>query len=347
MKNQLFHYFQANASQNRHTTLSRVDRVIRTLRGLIREYYSTVEDGNWNVMLKYIINLYNNTEHSSLFLRDPDNNNKKIFYTPEQVWNNPTLRRRIKIKDYLSKYKNYKYIDTFFLPGTEVYYRITSKQLKSINHKGYLSQYPAKIIQRIGNSFQIRLKNSDDKKMDAKENNTSHYSGPIVVVPERDLVLKENVKKYKSKYNLKGMLNALHEESKTIIPEIEELSEDEEEPPELEDFSEPEEPPPEIEEFSDNEPEVELIKVKQEPVFDPSLVKQEPIYDPLLVKLEELGYNPDLVKMEFNPFIVKQEQPPKKKKKRMTRADREIMNDNWRIFAPEGSKRIPKPKKFY
>lgn len=394
MQNELFHYFQANASQNRHTTLSRVDRVIRTLRGLIRDYYTTVEEGDWRLMLKHIINLYNNTKHNSLFLRDPDKANMKIFYTPEQVWSNPILRRRIKIKDYLSKYKNYRYMDTFFLPGTEVYYRITSKQLKYQNHKGYVSQYPAVIIQRIGNSFQIRLKNTDDKINDAREGTTKHYSGAVIIVPERDLILKKNVKKFRTKYNLKGMLNTLHNQTQKIKPEIEELSEDEEEeppeiedfsepeaePPEIEDFSEPEAEPPEIEDFSEPEPEppemenfstpaspeVELVKVKEDPEFVP--VKQEPIFDPALVKMEpefnpqfipqfcfvpvkmEPGLPPQFipVKMEpgFDPGLVKIENPPKKKRK-LTKADRDILLANWRIFAPQGSKRTHKPTKFF
>ena len=81
----LFHYFQANASQNMHTTLSRVDRFIRTLREMIKQYYRQARNPSWVLVLKLLVDRYNNTPHSSLFLRDPRNNNRKIFYTPQQV----------------------------------------------------------------------------------------------------------------------------------------------------------------------------------------------------------------------------------------------------------------------
>ena len=74
------------------------------------------------------------------------------------MWRNPELRRRIKIKDYLEKYKNYKYYDKNFKPGTLCYYRLLPKQLKNKNHRGFLSIYPAKIICKIGNSYKIQLK---------------------------------------------------------------------------------------------------------------------------------------------------------------------------------------------
>ena len=57
----LFHYFQANASQNMHTTLSRVDRFIRTLRNIIRQYYTLAYEPNWVVMLRTLVDCYNNT----------------------------------------------------------------------------------------------------------------------------------------------------------------------------------------------------------------------------------------------------------------------------------------------
>ena len=101
---------------------------------------------------------YNNTPHSSLFLRDPDNRNRKIFYTPQQVWKNPELRRRIKIKDYLAKYKNYEYIDRNFKVGTLVRYRVLPGQMKNRQSKGFLSQYAGIIREKVGNSFKVQLK---------------------------------------------------------------------------------------------------------------------------------------------------------------------------------------------
>ena len=43
----LFHYFQVVASQNMHTTLSRVDRFIRTLRDMIKQYYRQARNPSW------------------------------------------------------------------------------------------------------------------------------------------------------------------------------------------------------------------------------------------------------------------------------------------------------------
>lgn len=97
----LFSHFQVVVSEGRHT-LARVDRVIRTIRGLIREYYSNAEKGNWKAMLIHLLNLYNNTKHDALFLRDPKILLEK-YHTPEQAWQNPELSRRIKIKEYLEK----------------------------------------------------------------------------------------------------------------------------------------------------------------------------------------------------------------------------------------------------
>ena len=196
----LFHYFQANASQNMHTTLSRVDRFIRTLREMIKQYYRQARNPSWVMVLKLLVERYNNTPHSSLFLRDPRNNNRKIFYTPQQVWKNPELRRRIKLKDYLAKYKNYKRLDRDLRVGTLVRYRVLPKTMKSRNQKGYLSQYVAIITQKMGNSYEIQLKTNDDIIDDENDHVNTHFSGDRVTVPARDLIPYEE-RRGNSKYN--------------------------------------------------------------------------------------------------------------------------------------------------
>ena len=196
----LFHYFQAIASQNMHTTLSRVDRFIRTLREMIKQYYRQARNPNWVMVLKLLVERYNNTPHSSLFLRDPRNNNRKIFYTPQQVWKNPELRRRIKLKDYLAKYKNYKRLDRDLRVGTLVRYRVLPKTMKSRNQKGYLSQYVAIITQKMGNSYEIQLKTNDDIIDDENDHVNTHFSGDRVTVPARDLIPYEE-RRGNSKYN--------------------------------------------------------------------------------------------------------------------------------------------------
>ena len=197
----LFHYFQANASQNMHTTLSRVDRFIRTLREMIKQYYRQARNPSWVMVLKLLVDRYNNTPHSSLFLKDPGNNNRKIFYTPQQVWKNPELRRRIKLKDYLAKYKNYKRLDNEFRVGALVRYRVFPKTMKNKNQKGYLSQYVAIIREKIGNSYKIQLKTNDDIVNDELHHVNTHFNGPEVITPARDLIPYKE-RRENSKYNL-------------------------------------------------------------------------------------------------------------------------------------------------
>ena len=195
----LFHYFQVNASQNMHTTLSRIDRFIRTLRQMIRDYYNRARNPNWVPMIKRFVDRYNRTQHSSLFLKDPDRGNRKIFYTPEQVWRSSELRRRIKIKDYLSKCKNYAKMDRLFKPGRIVRYRVRPGQMKNIKTNGFLSQYTAIIRRRVGNSFEIQMKRFDDGRND--------FTGAVIIVPARDLFLEKRVKPIRSKYSIDDMLN--------------------------------------------------------------------------------------------------------------------------------------------
>ena len=196
----LFHYFQVVASQNMHTTLSRVDRFIRTLRDMIKQYYRQARNPSWVMVLKLLVDRYNNTPHSSLFLKDPTHRDRKIFYTPQQVWKNPELRRRIKLKDYLAKYKNYRRLDRDLSVGTHVRYRVLPKTMKSRNQKGYLSQYVAIIRQKMGNSYEIQLKTNDDIVNDEIDHENTHFSGDLVTVPARDLV-PDKERRGNSKYN--------------------------------------------------------------------------------------------------------------------------------------------------
>ena len=167
---------------------------------MIKQYYRQARNPSWVMVLKLLVERYNNTPHSSLFLRDPRNNNRKIFYTPQQVWKNPELRRRIKLKDYLAKYKNYKRLDRDLRVGTLVRYRVLPKTMKSRNQKGYLSQYVAIITQKMGNSYEIQLKTNDDIIDDENDHVNTHFSGDRVTVPARDLIPYEE-RRGNSKYN--------------------------------------------------------------------------------------------------------------------------------------------------
>ena len=202
-KRKLFRYWQVNASQNHHTALSRVDRAIRTLKGIIATYYAEYRSADWEEVIYTLVRTYNNTIHKSLFLRDWLK--RKYKYTPEQVWNNQELRRKIKIKDYLEKYENYKYYDNNFHPGDIVFYRLLPKQAKNKNTKGYLSIYPAKIIRRIGNSYEIQLKGYkakeheddeyiEDVLVDQRNKNYNSFNGSKIVVPGRDIIPANKIK---------------------------------------------------------------------------------------------------------------------------------------------------------
>ena len=158
--------------------------------------------------------------HGSLYLKDEQGH--KYSYTPNQVWSDPELRRRIKIKDYLEKYKNYRYYDNNFKPGDLVYYRLLPKQMKNKNHKGFLSIYPGKIICRVGNSYKIQLKgvtNGEfDTDIDREEGNMSHFNGPKLKVPARDLVPAKKVHASPSRYKIQDALNGDRERLLRMIP---------------------------------------------------------------------------------------------------------------------------------
>ena len=50
------------------------------------------------------------------------------------------------------------YYDYHFKPGDIVFYRLLPKQAKYIHTKGFLSNYPAKVVRKIGNSYEYNLK---------------------------------------------------------------------------------------------------------------------------------------------------------------------------------------------
>ena len=62
-------------------------------------YYAEHENADWVDAIDILINTYNNTLHGSLYLKDEQGH--KYSYTSNQVWSDPELRRRIKIKVYI------------------------------------------------------------------------------------------------------------------------------------------------------------------------------------------------------------------------------------------------------
>ena len=85
------------AAEGRHTVLSRVDRVIRTLREMIFNYFAEYSKYNWYKVLPQIVNAYNNTQHSALWLYKKGR--ERVYFTPEQVYNSSRLMNLISLKD--------------------------------------------------------------------------------------------------------------------------------------------------------------------------------------------------------------------------------------------------------
>ena len=85
------------AAEGRHTALSRVDRVIRTLREMLFNYFAEYDKFNWHEVLPYFVNVYNNTKHSALWLHI--GKKSKAFFTPNQVYNSSRLMKLISQKD--------------------------------------------------------------------------------------------------------------------------------------------------------------------------------------------------------------------------------------------------------
>ena len=87
------------AAEGQHTVLSRVDRVIRTLRELIFNYFAEYDRYDWYKVLPQIVEIYNNTKHSALWLYKGEKKKNRIYFTPEQVYNSGRLMKMISLKD--------------------------------------------------------------------------------------------------------------------------------------------------------------------------------------------------------------------------------------------------------
>lgn len=152
LKNHLFDYKQVNVSQGSHLPLSRIDRVIRTLRTLVNHYFRSYGRENWAVAMPLIVYAYNTTPHTSLVLIHPKTK-EKFYYTPEQVFTNPILMKRIRVKDFLLKKDNYRQLNKFKTDGeTPYHYRVVNSTKKEFRN-GFVSLNTITLKGRKGNSF--------------------------------------------------------------------------------------------------------------------------------------------------------------------------------------------------
>lgn len=121
-RNDNFTYCSIVADHNNHKTLGLIDRFTRTFRDLLYQYFRDHTHGrnySWYLAYPIVLDTYNNSKHRELFLRglpktrhdDPGAKVKRFYYTPNQVWFNPRLRSRIRLRCYFDGYQNY-------LPGS-------------------------------------------------------------------------------------------------------------------------------------------------------------------------------------------------------------------------------------
>ena len=166
------------ASDGMHTTLSRVDRVIRTLRMMIFNYFSNFERYDWHNVLQLLVSAYNNTQHSSLFVYK--GKRTKVYFTPNQVWNSNRLMKLIRAKDASSRNKGIQFkTRTMKLDGKFHFLVNTGEHMKG-SKRGMRSNEVVQIKERVGNSYIV---SSENKELDGK------------VIPYRHLIpIRENSK---------------------------------------------------------------------------------------------------------------------------------------------------------
>ena len=154
--NKTFTYCVITASHNNHKTFAIIDRFTRTFRDLLYKFYcyhTELATYSWYDAYKIILRTYNISKHKSLFLRgyrrsDPEHRKglRKYYYSPDDVWYNPRLRSRIRLRMYFDGYKNY-------LPGT-VYDKIKRadmvrvRERSSGDHKGGESFFSEKVYKK-------------------------------------------------------------------------------------------------------------------------------------------------------------------------------------------------------
>ena len=158
------------AAEGQHTVLSRVDRVIRTLREMLYNYFAEYGKFNWHDVLPYFVNAYNNTKHSSLWLYTRLHD--KIYFSPNQVYNSSRLMKMISQKDRVQRKAGKRYIKKMD-KGDKFHYMVNTGAFSKGSKRGMVSRDTVKLVQRIGNSFKVK---SSNPNLDGK------------IIPYRNLV---------------------------------------------------------------------------------------------------------------------------------------------------------------
>ena len=164
--NHLFSYHQCVAAEGTHTTLSVIDRMIRTLRELMMRYHAEYGDPTWAHVIKDVVNTYNNNKHSALWVygltkqkrisrnRLSKPRIKRYYFTPNQVWSLPPLADRLRQKLIKKNKEIYEEMDEKYTDGATVYQASRPPgALQKGARSGYIRNQPRTIQERIGNSF--------------------------------------------------------------------------------------------------------------------------------------------------------------------------------------------------
>lgn len=145
------------AAEGQHTVLSRVDRVIRTIREMLFNYFAQYNDFHWHKILPQLVNTYNNTKHSSLWLYK--GRRERVFFTPNQVYNSSRLMKLISLKDAAMRKNGTRYWKRNMKRGHEYHYMVNTGAFSKGSKRGMLSNDKVKIKGRIGNSFIVESNN--------------------------------------------------------------------------------------------------------------------------------------------------------------------------------------------
>lgn len=151
-------FFKVNASENYHTPLAMVDRAIRTLRTLLYLYFSESGKYNFHEAIPKIVEIYNNTTHSSLYVH-VGKGRKREYFTPDQVWTSPILMKKINRKDWKRGEKGRKFYERRFKLGQQYHYRIGGDEFSKSKRSGMISNDVVTLIGRQGKCFYVKSEN--------------------------------------------------------------------------------------------------------------------------------------------------------------------------------------------
>lgn len=155
-------FYKVVATEGHHTPLAKVDRVIRTLKMMIMNYFNKYKRIDWHSVLPKIVEIYNSSKHQSLYATKKSDG-KREYFTPNQVWSSPILAKIIRNNDKDKGKKGNKFFNDKLVADnkTEYNYIIGGDPFMKGSKKGMVSDDSVTLLTRVGNSFQICSENKD------------------------------------------------------------------------------------------------------------------------------------------------------------------------------------------